>query len=215
VEWALLATLDDEDRRGVLALARRRRFAKGDTVFHEGDPGDTLHLIAKGRVAIRVTTPLGDTATLMVLGPGEHFGELALISPGPRSASAVALEPLETMSINCDQLEELRTKHDSLDILIVEGIVGQIRRLSQMLLEALYVPVEKRVLRRLSDLAAAYGDGDAVTIALTQEDVAQLAGTTRPTANKVLKAVEDAGAIRIGRGRIEVLDREDLARRSR
>ena len=91
------------------------------------------------------------------------------------------------------------------------------RRLSHALLEALYVPVEKRVLRRLGDLLALYRDGaaDTVTIPLTQEDLAELAGTTRPTANKVLKAVEEAGAVRIARGRIDVLNADELARRAR
>jgi len=102
MDWPLLAVLDDDDRRRVLSLARRRRFAKGEPLFHEGDPGDTLHLIAKGHIALRVTTPLGDTATLLVLGPGDHFGEMAVISPAPRNASAVALEPVETMAIHRD-----------------------------------------------------------------------------------------------------------------
>jgi CRP-like cAMP-binding protein len=217
VEWPLLAVLDEDERRRVLALARRRRFSKGEPLFHEGDPGDTMHLIAKGRVALRVTTPLGDTATLLVLGPGDQFGEMALISPAPRNASAVALEPVETMTFHRDQLEELRRTHPGVDRFLMEGLIAEVRRLSHALLEALYVPVEKRVLRRLGDLVALYGDGESatVTIPLTQEDVAELAGTTRPTANKVLKAVEGAGAIRIARGRIDVLNADELARRAR
>jgi CRP-like cAMP-binding protein len=217
VEWPLLSVLDEDERRRVLALANRRRFAKGEPLFHEGDPGDTMHLIAKGHVALRVTTPLGDTATLLVLGPGDHFGEMALISPAPRNASAVALEPVETMTVHREQLEELRREHPGVDRLLMEGLIAEVRRLSHALLEALYVPVEKRVLRRLGDLLALYRDGaaDTVTIPLTQEDLAELAGTTRPTANKVLKAVEEAGAVRIARGRIDVLNADELARRAR
>ena len=217
MEWPLLAVLDEDERRRVLGLARRRRFSKGEPLFHEGDPGDTMHLIAKGRVALRVTTPLGDTATLLVLGPGDHFGEMALISPAPRNASAVALEPVETLSFHRDQLDELRGAHPGIDRFLMEGLITEVRRLSHALLEALYVPVDKRVLRRLGDLVALYGDGRSgtVTIPLTQEDVAEMAGTTRPTANKVLKAAEGAGALRIARGRIDVLDADELARRAR
>lgn len=79
--WLLLADLDDSARRAFLARAVRRRFRRGETLFHEGDPGDTLHLLAKGRVVVRVSTPLGDVAALVVLGPGQSFGEVALVFP--------------------------------------------------------------------------------------------------------------------------------------
>jgi CRP-like cAMP-binding protein len=64
VEWLLLEGVPEVDRRHVLSIARRRRFEKGEAVFHEGDPGDTLHLIATGRFAVRVVTSAGDTAML-------------------------------------------------------------------------------------------------------------------------------------------------------
>src|ERR671922_1063228 len=102
MEWPLLDGVPEEPRRRVLAAARLRRFARGEVIFHEGDPGDTLHLIARGRVAVRVTTPLGDTATLAVLGPGDFFGELALLSESPRTATVTALEKTETMALHRD-----------------------------------------------------------------------------------------------------------------
>lgn len=217
VEWDLLGTLSEEARRNVLVLARRRRFARGDFIFHEGDPGDTLHLVAKGRIGLRVTTPLGDSAMLLVLGPGDYFGEMALISPAPRNSTAVALEQAETLSIHRDELNELRAREPGLDKFLLDAAVAEVRRLSHQLLEALYVSVDKRVLRRLLDLVEVYhAEGETTTtIPLTQEDLAQLAGTTRPTTNRVLRAAEATGTLRIGRGRIEVLDRPDLVRRAR
>ena len=79
----LLDVLDDDQRRAVLAKARRRHFKRNEVVFHDGDPGDTLHMIVKGHFAIRITTPLGDEAMVRVLGAPEYFGELALLAPGP------------------------------------------------------------------------------------------------------------------------------------
>ena len=217
MEWALLGELSDEERRSVLAVSRRRRFSRGDFVFHEGDPGDSMHLLAKGRVGIRVTTPLGDCATLMVLGPGDYFGEMALISPAPRNATAVAFEAAETLSIHREQFDELRAGKPGIDKFLLQAAIAEVRRLSHQLVEALYVPVDKRVLRRLLDLAALYRSeaGPPTIIPLTQVDLAQLAGTTRPTVNKVLRAAEDAGIVRIGRGRIEVLDAAALTQRAR
>lgn len=74
MKWPLLAHVPEEDVQLVLSVARRRKFDRGEVVFHEHDPADTLHLIDKGRFVARVGTPLGDTAILTVMGPGEMFG---------------------------------------------------------------------------------------------------------------------------------------------
>ena len=79
----LFGGLDDDARRAVWAHMRRRRFARGEVIFHEGDPGDALHHIVKGHVSVRVSTPRGDQAILRVLGPDDVVGEFAVVSPGP------------------------------------------------------------------------------------------------------------------------------------
>ena len=212
----LLQLIPDDERRRVLAAAPRRRFARGETVFHEGDPGDSLHVIAKGHVAVRATTSLGDVATFRVLGTGDIFGEQALlVSDARRVATVVALEPVETHTLHRDDFEALRQQHRQVDRFLVEALVLQVRRLSTHLQEALFVPAELRVLRRLVELCDSYriDDGRAV-IPLTQDDIASLAGTSRPTANRVLKTAQDDGLLVIGRRRIEVLDAEGLAQRA-
>ena len=218
MEWKLLDPLSGEERRSLLARARRRRFAKGEVLFHEGDPGDALHLIDKGHVAMRVTTPLGDVATLLVAGAGDFFGELALVSDNAtRNTTVVALDPVETLTLHRDQFAELRRDHPAVDRILVVALAEEVRRLSGRLSEALFVPVDKRVYRRLADLVAIYAraGGGIVTIPLTQDDLASMAGTTRPTANKIVKAAEAAGILRIGRGRIEVTDTNGLGKRAR
>ena len=212
MRWRLLDPLDDDQRRQVLALANRRRYRRGEVVFHEGDPGDTLHLIERGHVAIKRSSPLGDVAALLVLGPGDVFGELALVGPaGARSSTVQALDALETLTVHRDHFDELRRHHQAIDRILVEALAADVRRLSDRLLEALYVPVQRRVLRRLAELASIYGD-DAIP--LTQDDLAGLAGTSRPSANKALRAAEEAGLVEVGRGRVTVLDLEELARRA-
>jgi CRP/FNR family transcriptional regulator, cyclic AMP receptor protein len=213
--WRLLDGVSAEDQRRVLALARRRRFTKGEVLFHEGDPGDSLHLVSKGHLAVRASTPLGDVATLRVLSPGEHFGELAILSPGPRNATVVALEPAETLALHASSFATLRSEHGSLEAILIESLVAEVRRLAAALLEALYLPVEKRLWRRLEELAATYGHDSAITIPLTQEDLAQLAGTTRQTVNRMLREGEREGALDMTRGRVEIRDIEWLRRRGR
>jgi CRP-like cAMP-binding protein len=217
MDWPILGSLSEEDRRRVLAAARRRRFARKEVVFHEGDAGASLHLIVKGRLGVRVTTPLGDTATLVVLGPGDFFGELALLSAEEtRTATVVALEPAETLTVHRDQFEELRRDHPAVERLLNETLATQVRRLTAHLLEALYVPADKRVLRHLLGLVALYGDGKPGTVVpLTQDDLAEMAGTTRPTVNRLLRSFEETGAVDLRRGEIEVIDPDALARKAR
>jgi len=74
VESPLLADLPEASRREVLASGRRRTFARGEVVFHRHDPSDTVHLVRQGRFGVQITTPLGDTAILSLVGPGESFG---------------------------------------------------------------------------------------------------------------------------------------------
>jgi CRP-like cAMP-binding protein len=206
MQWPLLDGLPEDDRRDLLRLARRRTFRRREVVFHEGDPGDTVHLLVRGHVAIRVTTPLGDIATLLVLQPGDFFGELALVSGGPRNSTVVALEAVETMAIRKDHFDEVRRKHPVVDRLLIEILAAEVKRLSHALGEALYLPVEKRLWRRLLDLAHIYGAPGGTVIPVTQEELANLTGTTRPTANRILASAEEAGFLRVRRGRVEVLD---------
>ena len=216
--WSFLEGVPEEDRRRVLAATTRRRFARREVLFHEGDPGDTVHLLDRGRVAVRITTPLGDVATLRVRGPGEVIGELALLDPGSRrAATVVALERTETLALRSDQFAELRRRHPSVDAFLVNVLAEEVRRLSGLLVEALYVPVDTRVVRRLAALEEAYRDprsAEPTEVPLTQEDLASLAGTSRATVNRVLGEAERNGIIEVRRGRVIVLDRSALERRS-
>jgi len=215
VRWKLLEGVPDEEVRRLLSVARRRTFRKGEVVFHRGDPADSLHLISKGRFKVQVTTPLGEPATIAVRGPGDAFGEMAVVSSGAeRSATVEALEEAETFCVLDAEFRRLQKEHEGVDQLVIEFLDNEVRMLNERLLEALYVPVEKRVLRRLSELAELYGSGDGeVVIPLTQEELAGLAGTTRATVNQVLRAQQDKGLVELTRGRTIVVDPAALAAR--
>lgn len=213
MEYELLAGLGEADRRAVLALATRRRYKRGEVVFHEGDPGDTFHHIVKGRVAVRVATAAGDVATIAVLGLGEGFGEQALLEPGQRrTASVVALEPTETVLLTRAAFEEARSAHPSVNQVLIDHLAQQVRRLTERHTDALFLSAGSRVAKRLLELDELYGGTE---IAVTQEDLASLAGTTRPTANRALQAAIEAGEVTASRGRLRVVDREALGRRAR
>jgi CRP/FNR family transcriptional regulator, cyclic AMP receptor protein len=211
VKWPVLASVPEPQVRALLSVARRRRFARNEVVFHEGDPGDTVHLIDKGRVALRVTTPLGDTVTLRILGTGALFGELAVLAPAPRNATVVALERTETLALHRDHFDDLRREHPDVDRILLDALITEVRRLSTQLLEALYVPVPRRISLRLIDLAAQYAEHDGpVDIPLTQDDLAGLCGTSRTTVNKVLRGLEADGLVTVTRGHVVIPDPDRL-----
>jgi CRP-like cAMP-binding protein len=217
VHYPLLASLSADDQRAVLARARRRKFKRQEVLFHEGDLADALHLVDKGHVALRIHTPLGDIATVRIMRPGEFFGELAMVAEGPRNATAVAIDGVETLSIDRAMLDEMRAQHPQIDTLLVTALATEVRRLAAQVVEAMYVPADKRLWRRLEQLATTFGGDDKpeMTIPVTQDVLAQLSGCTRPTANRTLRAGEDDGIIAMARGRIEIVDLDAVRKRAR
>lgn len=215
MNFSLLSGLGESEQREVLSTARRRKFARREVIFHEGDPGEAIHLIDSGHVGIRITTPLGDVAMVRIVGPGDFFGELALLSEGQRSATAVAIGASQTLSITRAQFDDLRRRSPIANEVILTALATEVRRLAAAHVEALFLPADKRVFRRLMEAARSFGPSSTVVIPLTQDEIAQLAGTTRPTANRLLVQAQAAGAIRLLRGQIEVVDLEWIERRAR
>ena len=209
MQWPILAGIPEDDARRVLQIARRRVFGRREVVFHRGDPADTLHLVHTGRFAVRINTPLGDTVMLSIIGPGETFGEIALLDDtAPRSATVVAVEKAETRAIHKLDFDALRARHPAVADILATALALRVRRLSELLVEAHYESADTRVLRRVAELASDGGE-----VPLTQEELSNLAGTSRATVNRVLREAQARGEVALRRGRIEVLDAERLRRR--
>jgi CRP/FNR family cyclic AMP-dependent transcriptional regulator len=186
---------------------RRRKFSRGEVVFHEGEAGDSLHRVTSGRFAARITTPLGDVATFSVHGPGEVFGLLAVLHPeARRTATVAALERAETLAIPKSAFMRLKAAHPAVASAVEQLLVEMLAASSSRLVEALYTPVHLRVRARLRELARIYGDSAAgpVTIPLSQEDLAGLVGTTRETVNRVLHDEQERGAVTLARRSITI-----------
>jgi CRP-like cAMP-binding protein len=216
MDWPVLAALPPQERSRLVARLRRRSYHRDEVIFHQGDPADTLHLIAAGHVSVRATLRGGEFVVLAILGPGDAFGEIALLgNPQARGATVAALERCETLSLSRDEFHRLRIAYPGVDRFLVELLSARVEKLNNQVLEALYVPAERRVLRRLLDLCELYtGDDQRIVIPVTQEMLASLAGTTRPTANQVLRRLVDSGIVAISRSQIVVLDRQGLHQRA-
>lgn len=205
--WELLHGATEDEVRRLVSVGRRRRFARGEVVFHQGDPADSLHLVQSGRFLISVTAPRGNTAALAVRGPNQAFGEMALVSDdATRSATVSALERAETLAVYRTDFHTLRAQHPVMNELLIRLLAGRVRTMNDRLVEALYTDVDTRVRRRLADLEKIYTASGAMEamIPFTQEQVAELAGTSRATANRVLRAEAARGRVRLRRGSIVV-----------
>jgi CRP-like cAMP-binding protein len=205
--WRLLAGVAEEEVRQLKSAARRRRFARTEVVFHQGDPADSMHLIESGRFVLSVAAPRGNTTALAVLGVGDAFGEMALVEEHHvRSATVSALEDAETWALYRADFHRLRAEHPAVNEILMQLLAARVRVMNQRLVEALYLEADARIRSRLADLAKIYAHaGETETrIPLTQEQLAELAGTSRATVNRVLREDVSRGLVLLGRGRIIV-----------
>lgn len=218
MDWPLLSALSEAERAAVLAAARRRRFARGEVVFHEEDPSDSLHLVVHGHLAVRVGTTEGGTALLNVLGPGATFGELSLVSSevAARSATIACMDAVETRVITAKVFDQLRSAHPAVDRWLAELLAERVRELSGRVRDLMFMGLDRRVyhgLLQLADLYGGAGDGP-VMVPLTQESLAHFVGGTRPTVNQVLQRLVAQRVVEVERGSVTVLDRAALRRKS-
>lgn len=214
---ALFRRLGDDATRRLAEEMIRRRFRRGEVIFHEGDPGDSLHLIAEGRVKIGRISPDGDEAIVAVLGPGESFGELVLLDGAPRSAKATALDPTETLTLSRDVFVRLVDEDPPFRWALFSGIAAHHRRLTDQLAEAHFLDLAGRLARQLVRLA---GDGSTLEDEVhlgrlyTQSELAAMIGGTRPRVNRLVGDLVDAGLIRIEPDDIVIVDLAGLERRA-
>jgi CRP/FNR family transcriptional regulator, cyclic AMP receptor protein len=216
--FAVLERLGSAELVQVWTLLQEHEYEQNEVIFNQGSPADTMHLLMVGRVRLNMPEPQGNPVMLRIVNPGETFGELAL-TPGQsqvRETTATALEACRTLTLGRRVFDRLRTSYPGVERLVVEALAGEVRRLQQVVFDAAAFSAEQRILRRLLDLARAYRreDSTVVVVPVTQEALAAMARTTRPTANVTLRKAELHGLLKIARSRITVLDFDGLSMRA-
>jgi CRP/FNR family cyclic AMP-dependent transcriptional regulator len=212
--------LDAAALERVASGARSRRFRRGEVIFHVGDPGDALFVIVSGDVKISLPSETGDEAILATLRPGDVFGELALLDGAPRSATATALTPTDTVVLPRDRFRELIATEAGVRDALLASLAGELRRLTTHVEELHFLDMTGRLAARLVRLAQEGGTpegGGSIRLRanLTQGDLASMVGCTRQSVNKLLGQFTDEGFIRQERQGILVLDLPGLVATSR
>jgi CRP/FNR family transcriptional regulator, cyclic AMP receptor protein len=214
---ALFEGCDVATLETVVRQLRRRRFRRNEVIFHQGDPGDALQVVAAGAVKIVLPSAEGEEAIIATLRPGDFFGELALLDGAPRSATAVALESCETLELPRATFHDLLDRDPMLRDALLAGLAHELRRLTSHVEELHFLDLAGRLAMRLYRLARDV-DKDAHEVRLdwpyTQSDLASMIGGTRQSVNKLLSGLVDDGLVRIERDTLVVTDVDGLYRQA-
>jgi CRP/FNR family cyclic AMP-dependent transcriptional regulator len=215
---ALFGGLTDDERAALLARLRPRRYRKGATVFLFGELGRDLYIIESGSVRIYVATADGKELTLAILGPGEFFGELALLDGEPRSSDAIIMEDSQLQLLERDEFVHFMDDHPSVAHRVIEVLSRRLRNNNELVQDAAFFDVAARLARVILRLAESVGQPDGnegITISkrLTQHDLAGMIGASRESVNKWLAFFARQGLVAHRGGLIRVLNAEGLRKR--
>ena len=213
----LFGNADERTLDALAAALRVRRFRKAETVFHQGDPGDALFIVASGSVKVVLPSDEGaEPAIVAVLGAGEFFGELAILDGAPHSATIVAIEPTETLVLHRDAFLALIDSEPELRRALLASLATEIRRLTGHVEDLHFLDLPGRLASRILRLSVeCEPDPDgAIRISwpYTQSELAGMIGGSRQSVNRLLADLAEEGLVRIEHDVLVVTDRERLAR---
>ena len=212
---ALFRDMDEAALAEVAGLLRHRRFRRHEVIFHAGDPGDALFIVASGSVKIVLPSPEGNEAIIATLRPGDFFGELAVLDGEPRSATAVALEATELEALARAPFLELVHTQPELRLALLTGLAGELRRLTRHVEELHFLALPGRLAMRLVELAreaAGPGPGAELSWHYTQSELASMIGGSRQSVSRLLGDLSAEGLLHVERDVIVIPDVEVLAR---
>lgn len=212
----VLGSLPPAELERLIPTLKRRSFRRGETLYHQGDPGHVLHVLLDGRVKVVLPSETGEEAVLTVMGPGDVHGEMALLDGEPRSATVVALEPVTSATLSREDFLDLLRRSPAAVEGVLAGLAAMIRRLSSEVGDLMFLDLQGRLAKKLLELAESHGttdpNGIEIQATLTQEDLAGMIGATRPRVNQLLGSFEDRGAITRRGRRIVILRKDALSR---
>jgi CRP-like cAMP-binding protein len=209
----MFSALEPEARQRVIAAAVPRTYRKGQLLFVENDPGESLIVLRRGAVMVFRTAPTGERAVLSVVRPPETLGELSLLDGGARSLSAEAIEDCQALALSRSAFIELVHANPRLLDAVMRSLGSLIRRLTEQTADHVFLDLPGRVAKTLVRLA---GETTApmVTIELNQSQLAEMAGGSRQSVNQAIGSFASRGWLRTEGRRIVVTDLSALRRRA-
>lgn len=213
---ALFAGLTDAQLDQIIPCLHRRTYAHDVTLFHQDMPGNTLYILEEGCVRVFGLGPNGTEHTLNTFGPGDVFGELAVVDNKPRSATAITMLPATLWLIPQPLLEELIYTYPSVARAVIDLLASRVRTAASHVEALIFQDVLGRLAFELLTLAERHGrptpEGLHIDLPLTQAELATIVGTTRESINKALMVLRARAWVDVDGTRFTVLDAEALRR---
>jgi CRP-like cAMP-binding protein len=206
--------LEDGTLASLATALHRRTYPAGAIVFHQGDPGHALYLIASGKARVFMTSERGKEMTVDILSRGEVFGEMALLSDYPRSASVMTLTTTQVLTLHRDDFHRFLRAFPEIAINILAILTERLRATTAYAADLVFNDLHGRLAQMLLVLADRHGvpraEGIEIDLPLTQVQLAALLGTTRESVSRTMAAYRDYGFVAVRGSRITVLRPEDL-----
>ena len=210
--------ISDDNLSELAGLCMPRTYHHDQLLWYQGDPGDYLVVITRGLVKVTVTSDNGDEMVLITLGPHELVGELSLVDRGPRSASVVALKETQCLVIPRTAMIDLMQRRPELVDPLLKALGVMVRRLTEQAIDLVFLDLTARVAKLLAREAGhRLADSDAtiaVKLGLTQTEIAQMVGATRPAVNRAVQVLVARGLIAVQGRKIIIRDLAGLLRRA-
>jgi CRP-like cAMP-binding protein len=212
----LFGDLDENALARVARQAISRTYRKGSFVFVQGDPGDSLFVLADGLLKVLVTSQLGDEMVLVTLRPPASFGELALVDGGARSASIEVMEPATVLAFERAALLDLVQLYPAIGVGLLRSLGRVLRRLTDQASDLVFLDLHGRVAKLLVRFAEAEREADEVVLdlRLTQGELAQMVGGSRQSVNQILRSLAGAGYLELCGRKVVIKDLGQLRRRA-
>jgi CRP/FNR family transcriptional regulator len=209
----LFSELSREELERISRVAVPRSFPPGVRVFHEGDHSDACFVVRSGDLRVTREHSDGRAIALATFGPGDIFGELAMLDGEARSASVETLTESELLALPASDVRRLLADHPRISVKLIAALTRRLRETNERVARQSFQTVPSRVAGVLNQLVAeetASEGRQGLTVRMTQADLAQLAGTSRESVSRFLATLERAGVVTVGRGRVTVLEPKRL-----
>src|SRR5512147_1547697 len=191
----LFSSFPEEQLRMLASVVTRRSTPRSTTVLAAGDLTDSLYIILSGRLKVMMSDAEGKEVILSILGPGEFFGEMGLIDDSPRSASVVAIESCELLSITKRDFKKCLADNFEMSMAVMRGLVRRLREADRKIGSLALLDVYGRVARLLLDMSETVDGQKMVTKRLPKQDIAKMIGASREMVSRVMKDLQMGGYI--------------------
>lgn len=210
----LFAGLPLQERKRVARLCLRRKYPARQVVFHQGDAGREMYIVASGRLKVSTISEDGKELSFFFLQESDLFGELALLDGETRSVSVTTIDACELLVLRQIDFQTLLKQNDVIGLRLLSLLAGKVRATTSLYESSVFIEIPGRLAGKLLELADESGvemdDGVLIDIKLSQYELGTLINASRESVNKQLKAWESGDIIELRGGKIFIREPELL-----